>query len=421
VSRIGRTRRKVARGLAVGLALALPASAGAAEPFTVDSGGVKPHVAVGEDRTGHFVWEDADETAIAYCQVQRGGRACTRSQRWMGVEGMDIEGPRVLLHPDGRIIIIAERVCDRVALVSEDGGATFSEPTAISSGCLGTDEGFRAELGPGEDTVSYLHGGLFKAVPLSGPATVGHTRLGPGFQSGLAFVDRLTPIVALSDLDEISFRVYHGAGDYNDASNWTPAKPVGSGDEPDLAGGLRGVYLSYETPSGRVISRYDREAGEFGEFEPPQQISEGVGETNFSDLHQSASGSLHQTWTRPGSSPLEQRRSLDGVNWLPTETLADDEGGARDFFHQQLATAGDGGGFAVWDDYADGDVRAVEIATNDSVVPEPPELCRVRVGIAVAIAREGCFERQGSLYTAPGEVRINGIDLSGPGKVRSTP
>ena len=41
----------------------------------------------------------------------------------------------------------------------------------------------------------------------------------------------------------------------------------------------------------------------------------------------------------------------------------------------------------------------------------------MQVGLAVAIAREGCFERRGSLYTAPGDVRLNGIDLSGPGTV----
>ena len=396
--------------LIVALALALPASASAGEPFPIDPTGKLPHVVVGEDGTGHFVWENrSGPSAVGYCQVPRGGRSCTKTQRWAGLEGVNVEGPRVLLHPDGRIVVIAGRGCDRVALESADGGASFSEPTEISGGCPGAELGFRAELGPGENTVSYLLGGKFKAASLDGPPTVhGYAQLGPGFESGLAFLDSLTPVVALWDLDRITVRQYDGTGDYNDASNWFPPNDVGAGEEPDLAGGVRGVYISYETAAGQVVRRYEKETRS---FDSPQQINEG--ETSPGDFHQSTSGSLHQTWTQPGDAPLSQRRSLDGANWLPTETLTDDDSG---FFHQHLATAGDGGGFAVWDDSTAGDARAVEVPTNNSVSPAPG-LCRVQVGLAVAIAREGCFESRGSLHTAPGDVRINGIDLSGSGRV----
>ena len=396
--------------LAVALALALPASASAGQPFTLDTGGKSPHVAVSEDGTGHFVWESrSGPSAVGYCQVPRGGRSCTKTRRWAGLEGVNVEGPRVLLHPDGRIVIVAGRGCDRVALESEDGGATFSEPTEISGGCPGAELGFRAELGPGENTVSYLLGGKFKAAPLDGPPTVhGYAQLGPLFESGLAFLNTLTPIVALWDLDRITVRQYSGRGDLNDASNWFPAVDVGAGEEPDLAGGVRGVYISYETAGGQVVHHYDEATRS---FESPQQISDG--ETSSGDFHQSASGSLHQTWTRPGDAPLSQRRSLDGLNWLPTETLTDDDSG---FFHQHLATAGDGGGFAVWDHTTAGDARAVEVVTNADV-SNGSGLCKVQVGLAVAIAREGCFESRGSLHTATGDVRINGIDLSGSGRV----
>ncbi len=262
------------------LALALPASASAGQPFAIDAGGQNPHVAVGEDGTGHFVWESVGvESAVGYCQVPRGGTACTKAQRWPGLEGVNIEGPRVLLHHDGRIIILAGKACDRVALESEDGGATFSEPTVISSGCPGPELGFEAELGPGEDTVSYLLGGKFKAAPLGGPPTVhGYAHLGPIFDSGLAFLNPLTPIVALWDLDTISFRVYDGAGDYNDASNWSAPHDVAEGEEPNLAGGPRGVYLSYATATGHVISHY-----EAGTFTAPQRISDGARETRDGD------------------------------------------------------------------------------------------------------------------------------------------
>ena len=70
--------------------LALPASASAGQPFTIDSGGQNPHVAVGEDGTGHFVWESVGvERAVGYCQVPRGGTACTKTQRWPGMDGRE--------------------------------------------------------------------------------------------------------------------------------------------------------------------------------------------------------------------------------------------------------------------------------------------------------------------------------------------
>ena len=65
--------------LIVALALALPASASAGQPFPIDPAGKLPHVAVGEDGTGHFVWENrGGPSAVGYCQVPRGGRRAPR-------------------------------------------------------------------------------------------------------------------------------------------------------------------------------------------------------------------------------------------------------------------------------------------------------------------------------------------------------
>ena len=127
------------------------------------------------------------------------------------------------------------------------------------------------------------------------------------FDSGLAFVDPLTPIVALWDLDEISFRRYDRSGDYNDASNWTPPVAVGRGDEPDLAGGLRGVYLSYETATGQVISRYDPTGRPVRRrVRAAQQISDGEGETNLTATSTRARAGA---CTRPGRGPATRRSS----------------------------------------------------------------------------------------------------------------
>ena len=124
--------------------------------------------------------------------------------------------------------------------------------------------------------------------------------------------------------------------------------------------------------------------------------------------------------TRPGHGPATRRSSSGARSMGPT--------GCRPRRSPTTRTAGATSTTSTWRPPATAAASPSGTTTprrrargreslRTTSVPPAPELCRVQVGLAVAIAREGCFERQGSLYTAPGDVRLNGIDLSGPGTV----
>ena len=415
--------RPIGTAAALAVALVLPAAAGAAEPFVLDPGGMKPHVAVAENGTGHFVWAvetggattDGDE--VRYCQVPRGATACTKTHRFDGTAAARTPGATGA--PSPRRAGDHHRRAERTATRSRSSQATAGTRSprrgrSATDGRPTIPSGFRAELGPGEDTVSMLIGGLFQAAPIDGPPPTRMPDLGPQLHgrprvhrpadtdcrpSGMPLrTDHLPPIRRLREPQ-------HGR-------ELDPAQSGRARGGPDLAGGVSGVYLSYETAAGQLIRRYDQAGDSFGSA---QVISgEGGGATISGDLHQSAGGSLHQTWTRPGDAPLQHRRSLDGggAGCRPRRLQPT---------RQRLLTPAcrhrrDGGGFAVWNDSPAARAGRSRSLTNGELPSSAPRPCRVQVGLAVAIAREGCFERQGSLHTAPGDVRINGIDLSGSGR-----
>ena len=168
-----RRHRRRAWVLAVALALVLPVSASAGQPFALDSGGQNPHVAVGEDGTGHFVWDSAGvDSAVGYCQVPRGGTACTRARRWTGLEGPGISRGRACSStPTGGSSSSPSRGATgsrssrgrRRHLLGADGDQPAAAPAPSSA------------FGPSwvrARTRSRISlGGKFKAAPLDGPPT----------------------------------------------------------------------------------------------------------------------------------------------------------------------------------------------------------------------------------------------------------
>src|SRR5262245_45219154 len=129
----------------VALALAVGAApADAAKPFVLDGSeqARNPAIAVDAAGTAHIVWNEYRGAAAAsdlvhYCQVPRGARTCAR-QVTLAAPAFDVNGPRVLLPGDGRVLVLTSRCCqsDDVALrgvalylfTSSDGGASFSGP-----------------------------------------------------------------------------------------------------------------------------------------------------------------------------------------------------------------------------------------------------------------------------------------------------
>jgi hypothetical protein len=431
--------------------LGLPGSALAAKPvppkpFTLDAspGAAKPTIAVDATGTAHIAWNlngpAIGDDAIVYCQVPRGARSCAKKLT-LAAPLESTSPPQVLLPGDGRVLIVSSRCCVGAAgyptylLASSDGGASFAAPLQI-----GNNEADDAELGPGEFSVSTISdvttGGVtFQVSPLNGPspehvATLGEIpgSIGAAYSGTIAFVDPLTPIVAMDDLDNVYFRRFGGGIAYNDATAWGPLNLVAAGSGPQLAGlpsGKNGVHMLYRagTPGKfrLVASRFNGTS--FGSATP---VSE-TGDPIFHSFFMDASGRLHAVWVNNSDDSLRHRVQPSGKGWGTIETLVG-KGQAGDVYDTKAAAAKDGGGFAVWDANNAGPVRAVPFGAGGKAGKGKGGgggdcVEEVKVGGATVTAQEGCLQqdpKDKSSYSTTGDVRVNGIDVVLGGGARAS-
>jgi hypothetical protein len=435
--------RALFRLLAVLAVLAATAgTAAAATPFTLAPGEAveDPHIAVDETGVGHFVWsqdvpyvsaENPGHDVMHYCQVPRNGTACTKTKA-ITLPKDDFAGPRVLLHPNGAILLLSQRCCgsspgvDSLDILwvvgSADGGNTWSEPKAIGT----IEPSGDALLGPGEFSVSVITsivtgGTLFQAAPLSGftdaRANVGDRGEGinnPYADGGIAYLDPLTPITAMSDGDRVFARKWGGSGDYNNIASWGPIQDVAAGDTPRIVGGKKGVYLAYQGNDFRFrVSRWGGMA-----FGAPSFLTP-TGDSPYEpDFFEDKSGALHFVWRSNNAEQIHMRESKDGATWGPVKSLTP---GTGSYFGIETATARDGGGWVVWDQNSSGPIRAVQYGPTGPVSDPggtdagcPEEL---DIGGGALVAREGCFKKKPGTdqYTTKGDIRVNGVDVYTPG------
>lgn len=435
--------------LAVAFVLAPPASAA---PFTLTGAeeARDPSLAVDGGGVGHFAWnhqvaytgEGTGHDLVSYCRVPRNGKACAFSRTFQ-LPHDDHAGPTVLIHPDGRILIVSLRCCGSNPhegggldvlwlLESGDGGTTWSAPRAIGTVAPSGD----AAVGPGEFSVSVITsvvtgGTFYQAAPLDGyteaTANVGEAGQGvnnPFAHGTVAFQDPLTPIVAMSDLDSVYYRKWGGSGDYNDLASWGPLVKLGPGSDTMLVGGKRGVYLAHLTedfPRQYRVARW----GGVG-FGQSQELTPKASPL-WGDFFQDEGGRLHFVWAENSDDTIKRRLSTDGTSWSQVQTIAPED----DFAHYNVetATARDGGGWAAWDGNGQGPIEAVQYGPTGPVTDGtdvdancPTEL---KMGSARLVAREKCFKKvAGKRYETTGDVRVNGIDLyttgAGAGSARSS-
>jgi hypothetical protein len=444
---------------AASLLAAAPQAGAGIVRLTSDPSAGHPDITVDRDGTAHVVWNErgpGEPGVLVYCRVPRGGRSCSPAQRFElpGSQTFSGDHQRVVISPAGEVILVSTREFatgpgPTYVVTSSDGGSSFAGPREISD--LGGSDDWEARFGPGDFSLSLAQAGCFpgvryQAAPLDS-TTEGAAALTPFTGGGcgittpwlgspsIAFVDPLTPLVAFrvsatedargSD-SEIYFRRWGGAGSYNDASNWTPARLVSRGDGTRLASGPRGVYLMYHDPraqgaavetSNYWVRRYHADPNAFG---GPTRVSRpGRGALNDvgGDLLQDAGGNLHAVFTgRDPRKPKEVRHrvSRDGASWGPIRVLATHR--ARLSFDGELrvGAARDGGGAVVArgsgpSAAADGIYLLTFAPVADGGDPGCPE--RVTVGLVVVRALEGCLRRDGSRYTTGRAVKVNGIDI----------
>ncbi len=444
MTREGRQRWILVPLLAVFLLLATPRAV-VAKPFTVSAHGESPHIAVDDSGTGHIVWSErvnGGDDILHYCRLPRGSRSCT-PERTFSLGGEDFEDPRAL-YSGGVLTIVSARCCypeDRLTvMLSSDGGQTFTPPRYIAkpttfSSFSPMGGGGNAAVGPGPfqvSTASSGSGGSYfqtapttPGTPVSTAAQLDDDVPGPTadtINATVAFDDPLSPVFAFEQITSgrTFIRSYDGTGDYNSVANWAPSQLVGSGDEPQLAGGPRGVYLLYrigKPTKRRYVARRIKPTGPG----PTIDVS-AKGSPIFRSFTEDSGGNLHAVWVDNGDPDrLRYSRSANGKRFSDPKTLA---GGRDNVFDTDVAAGDDGGGWAVWDsDSGSGVIRAAPFGPvrGGGGGGSQPCVPKVSYGKVVVLAREGCLQKAGDKYTTAGAIRLNGLDLDphGTGSART--
>ena len=156
------------------------------------------------------------------------------------------------------------------------------------------------------------------------------------FSGSVAFVDPLTPLLALTsgrkptvpptkEQGEILVRRFNGGTNYHDPGKWSDFIDVGPGDDSQLAGlpdGKKGVHLLYRLRKSEatwqyVTRRWNDKDRRFGPITPVTEVGFPV----FADFEQDAGGRLHAAWLDTAPRGCHYRGSKPDGTWNPAVTL----------------------------------------------------------------------------------------------------
>jgi hypothetical protein len=331
---------------AISVTSVTPISIGAGNDaaVTVDAAGTA-HIAFNGNEPG--------SNTLHYCKLPRGATACSVQSEIPGAASTtSLEHPFVVVNGN-TIQVVSYRYGfssgsfgQDIVFTSTDGGATWG-----GSASVGQNPFYLAILGPGNavSTITRVDssdgGTIYQRVPLDG-SSAGNTRanLSPSHlgDSSLGLIDANTPIATMSDLSDNAFwRRYTGAGDPNDAANWTPEQPVGLVRTPHFAYGPNGVFL-IGGDNGVLKSRKYNGGG----FDAPVTIPGDAGEVPQAFATQDPGGRTHVVMPQITAQccKILYATSDDGANWAARQfQLGTDLPG-----QMQVSAAADHLGFAVW-------------------------------------------------------------------------
>jgi hypothetical protein len=322
---------------------------------------------------------------------------------------------------------------------SEDAGRTFTGPGTIGnlgpSGNALVFGGANPQIGVITDTMT--GGTIFQATP---PGAFSSTRLNLGDQgpdeayNGRLALDGTRPVAEFSDLtNHIFVREYNGTGDINSSSSWSVARIDGQGYSR-LVGGPSGVWLMYQkTFSGplfvqRIVN--GQPSGAAQRITPNSDFEH----ANYA-IADDASGRLTVGFFNENA--LYVTSSGDGRHWSAPQVIARNLDSPSAL---ALGAAGDGGGFAAFQEPEPGGVSGsqIDVAAFGSFAathvkglgnldgdglgglggdPLASVSCTdVHFGDIDAIAEAGCFLRDPSNPASgaaiiSGEIRLNGLEI----------
>jgi hypothetical protein len=373
----------------------LPATAGAATPFTAGHGDGHD-LAVGDDGTGHVVWSESAlyEDVVTYCRVPPGGARCDVEQRFpfpnpagdrpLGEGDVQVFTPR-----PNEVVVVAS--CSRCGgdqgyshayrATSTDNGVSFPSSEREEIGNI-PFYGGQASYLPAGDIVLGVHGNFFQAMNQSSPPARTELDLGePGdFGSVVPVPDTGKVIHANHDWEGIDYAVFTDPsptttteGELNTLANWEidPRLPgaYGENQEPHLSSGGNGALLTYrnsragDTHVG--LRRFDPRTNTFGDPIYLDGSSPRDGDISYPNHSQDPGGRIHAVWRSAGG--LRYTRSDNGgASFSAPASLAYSEE-----FHQPRVEAGrNGTGFVVWAGPYVGSARNIRVGAIDPI-PDP--------------------------------------------------
>jgi len=374
----GTTRMRNAALAVLAVALLAPPAAGAAS-VTIGAGH-KPGVAVDAAGTAYIAWYGPESltTSLQFCRLPRGASACdvrttlaapgtTLSRPFVTVDGATV---RVISYRYGLTGVRFDQIWE---FTSGDAGVTFDAGHSV--GIAPFDEAVRGPDGTIMVATNAESIGLaVQNVPLLG-SDAGDSQAilstDHPYNGTVGMIDANTPLAVYADgSSNAQFRRYTGAGDINDAANWTPPIDIGYADYPRLAGGPSGLFLISGTPTNTIVVRkYDGTT-----FTAGAKIAD-LGDDAQAHLTEDPAGRLHAVYGHNTASGLEldYATSDNGTSWQSGPILTEPDA-TQAFNALRAAVAPDHIGVVAWETGpgATSQVRVAPIGPTGGISPPVP-------------------------------------------------
>jgi hypothetical protein len=362
------TVRRLLTGLVAAL-LVGAAPAQAKPPVLLYTDGEAVNVAVDAQGTAHVAFNKFNEGGIGeplmHCAWPLAtARTCTPQPILVDDQSPEAQPPLIQTGPArGQLTIVSAR--DNVDVIrSGDGGTTWSAPVSV-----GTGRWFGGSIGPsGQLALSFRNLGYieFYGRSLTGsPADTATADLNHGhaINSVTGFAGNTPVLVSGASLPHIAVSSWSGQGDIHDPATWLGPFNVADSNYFDLAGGRRGLWLAYQTPTrssyDRIYARrFDLKTRRFG---PRHAIRFGrLGLTDMIGLGlgQGPDGRMVVAWYDDDHDRIDVSASRTGGHWTPAKVVATGVTLPMDI---QVGLGPKGRGLVVWDDNGDEKIKAVKI------------------------------------------------------------